>query len=273
MIKLKYLLLLIIAIISSKSWSCSVLYYVDSASGNIYVVNSEDYWFDVKPYIKIEPGKKEKHARLWYGWKDFAQGGINDQGLFFDGAVTPEQSDFTGKNLLKGNFGDQMLSTCSSTYEAISFLENANLVLNNAHMMIGDKNGKAVVIEWVEGKKHLHWIENNRLVMTNFLLSDPQTGNYPCTRYESINKRLDSLEGSAETIDLLKVGNTFGESVQPEFKNEDGRAGGTLYTSFINITTRQFVLSYRLSNDKVIKIDLNNQFSLKKSKKIRLDKL
>lgn len=25
---------------------------------------------------------------LWYGWKNFGQGGVNEKGLFIDGAVT-----------------------------------------------------------------------------------------------------------------------------------------------------------------------------------------
>ena len=74
---------------SHESKACSVLYYVDANTGKIYVVNNEDYWYDVEAYIQIVPGKGNKLARLWYGWDDFAQGGINEAGLFFDGAVTP----------------------------------------------------------------------------------------------------------------------------------------------------------------------------------------
>jgi len=63
--------------------ACSVLYYVDVKTGKVYAVNNEDYWYDVDAYIQIEPKTKTKYARLWYGWDNFAQGGLNDQGLFF----------------------------------------------------------------------------------------------------------------------------------------------------------------------------------------------
>ncbi len=73
-----------------------MLYYIDSSSGKIYVVNNEDYWYDVEAYIQINPASRNKLARLWVGWDDFAQGGINEAGLFFDGAVTPEQDTSRG---------------------------------------------------------------------------------------------------------------------------------------------------------------------------------
>ena len=72
--------------------ACSVIYYFDSISSKIYVANNEDFWYDTKAYIQINPRTKSKLARLWFGWDDFAQGGINEAGLFFDGAVTPVDS-------------------------------------------------------------------------------------------------------------------------------------------------------------------------------------
>ena len=63
--------------------ACSVLYYIDAKTGKIYVANNEDIWYDVNPYIQILPATKSKYARLWYGWDNFAQGGINQAGLFF----------------------------------------------------------------------------------------------------------------------------------------------------------------------------------------------
>jgi penicillin V acylase-like amidase (Ntn superfamily) len=253
----------------NRSEACSVLYYVDSNTGNIYVVNSEDYWLDVNAYIKIEPKTKHKFARLWYGWDNFAQGGINDQGLFFDAAVTPEQKKIKGHKIPNHNIGDKILAHCSNVAEALEFLENNKIASRDGHLMFGDKTGKAVVVEWVDGKRMLHWIENNRLIMTNFLLSRPEAGNYPCTRYSSIEKRLSELEKSGKDISLLDIGNTFGLAVQAPTKKDDGRVGGTVYTSFINITENKFVLSYKLSNEDIVKLDLNTEFQ--KSKPHRID--
>lgn len=270
--KIKQILIAFLGIlmIPNISTACSILYYIDSKTGKIYVVNSEDYWLDVDAYIQIEPKTKHEFARLWYGWDNFAQGGINDKGLFFDAAVTPEKEKIKGYGNPKNNLGDKILANCSTVEDALKFLEKEKIALNKSHMMFGDRTGKAVVVEWVNGERTLHWIENNKLIMTNFLLSEPEAGNHPCYRYESIQERISEMEKSGEEINLLKVGNTFGQAVQPPMANEEGRVGGTVYTSFIDITDNKFFLSYKLSNKNVIKLDLNLEFEKQKSQKIEL---
>jgi choloylglycine hydrolase len=270
--KIKLLLIAFLAtiLIPNSSFACSVLYYIDSTTGKIYAVNSEDYWLDVDAYIQIEPKSKKKFARLWYGWENFAQGGINEKGLFFDAAVTPEQEKLKGYGNPKNNLGDNILASCSTVEDALKFLETEKIALNKSHMMFGDKTGKAVIVEWVDGERKLNWIKNNKLIMTNYLLTGPEAGNFPCYRYKSIEERISEMEKSGEEINLLKVGNTFGQAVQPPSKNEEGRVGGTVYTSFIDITDNQFFLSYKLSNENVIKLDLNNEFNKSKQQKIKL---
>ena len=162
---------------SQEGIACSVLYYVDAETGKIYVVNNEDYWYDVEAYIQINPGTRNKLARLWYGWDNFAQGGVNEAGLFFDGAVTPEQDIPGGGKAPKGNLGDDILSSCRTVDEALDLLEKREIALNNAHMMIGDGSGQAVVVEWIGGHRKIVPLNGNRLVMTNFLLSDTTLGN------------------------------------------------------------------------------------------------
>jgi choloylglycine hydrolase len=276
---MKHLLLTIVAILfgilmnPSKSTACSVLYYKDIATGKIYVVNSEDFFLDVDAYIQIEPKSKKNFARLWYGWDKFAQGGINEKGLFFDAAVTPEQEKIKGYANPKRNLGDKILAQSSSVKEALEVLEKEKIALNKSHMLFGDKTGQAVVVEWVNGERKLHWIVGNKLIMTNFLLSEPKAGNYPCYRYKSISDRINQLETGGEIINLLKIGNTFGQAVQPARKHENNRFGGTVYTSFIDVTENKFFLSYKLSNKNMIKFDLTEEFAKSKRQKINLKEI
>tara|TARA_Y100001954_G_C15731707_1_gene563630 strand:- start:286 stop:1131 length:846 start_codon:yes stop_codon:yes gene_type:complete len=262
-----------VLMIPSKSTACSVLYYKDIATSKIYVVNSEDFFLDVDAYIQIEPKSKKNFARLWYGWDKFAQGGINEKGLFFDAAVTPEQEKIKGYANPKKNLGDKILAQSSSVKEALEVLEKEKIALNKSHMLFGDKTGQAVVVEWVNGERKLHWIVGNKLIMTNFLLSEPKAGGYPCYRYKSISDRINQLETSGEKIDLLKIGNTFGQAVQPARKHENNRFGGTVYTSFIDVTENKFFLSYKLSNKNMIKFDLKEEFSKTKRQKINLKEI
>lgn len=271
--KIRFLILLLAGLVLAHYDvnGCSVLYYIDSTSGKIYLVNNEDYWYDVKAFIRIIPKSKNTLARLWYGWDRFAQGGVNEKGLVFDAAVTPEQERIPGYTNPNSNLGDEILANCSTVQEALNYLDKKRIGLTNSHMLFGDRNGKAVIVEWVDGHRVLHWITNNMLIMTNFLLSDTTAGNYPCYRFNSIKNNIINLENSNNEINLLSVGNTVGQAVQPPKKDESWRVGGTLYTSFINITDFEFVLSYKLSNQNVIKLDLRSEFLSKKNKTIRLN--
>lgn len=255
---------------SQESNACSVLYYVDPNTGKIYVANNEDYWYDVDAYIQIMPGSRNKLARLWYGWDDFAQGGINEAGLFFDGAVTPEQEIPEGGHGPKGNLGDDILASCQTVAEALMMLEDKKIALDKAHMMIGDASGNAVVVEWLDGQRRLVPLSSNRLVMTNFLLSDTSQGNHPCPRYQTIEKSLNQLEESDQAVDLLSIGNVIAGAVQVPREGEDGRVGGTLYSSFISISDMEFVLVFKLDNRKITRLDLNEVFIEGRKKRIKL---
>lgn len=270
---MKYLMHLLIAIFllfPTFTNACSVIFFVDSTTGKTYVVNNEDYWYDVNAFIKIEPKSKNQLARLWYGWDKFAQGGVNEVGLFFDAAVTPEQPKINGYGNPKSNLGDDILANCKTAEEALAYLEKRKIALTKSHMMFGDKAGNAVIVEWVNGEKKLHWVKDNQLIMTNYLLSDTSAGNYPCYRYESIEKNLNKLKNADEEVNLLKVGNTIGQAIQPPKADENNRVGGTVYTSFINLTDMEFVLSYKLSNKNVVKLNLNEEFLKEKGQKIKL---
>lgn len=270
-LKLKILLSFCVAFILTigKGYSCSVLYYVDEKSGKIYVANNEDYWYDVKPYIRIISQSEDELARLWYGWDNFAQGGINQAGLFFDGAVTPEQEIPGGYGKPKGNLGDELLAKCRTVEDAIAFLEKRKVALTNAHMMFGDSTGSAAVVEWINGVKKVISIEDNRLIMTNFLLSDSSQQHY-CPRYNAIEDEIRRLSDERKAANIQDISNAIAKAIQTPKKNEDGREGGTLYTTFIDITDMKFALVYKQANTNTVALDLNAEFAKGKGRKIKL---
>lgn len=254
------------------SIACSILYFVDEESGKIYIVNNEDYWYDEDAYLQLMPASKGTYARLWYGWDKFAQGGVNEHGLAFDGAVTPEQEIPEGYDGPNGrNIGDELLATCKTVEEAIAFLEENKIALTNAHFFLGDGEGNAVILEWIEGEKQIIQKEGNTLIATNYLLAKPEAGNYPCYRYDSIQERVNKLEQQTEPITLQQVGMAAAAAVQTPREIENGKVGGTLYTSFINVTDGEFVIVPKLNNEKAIKLDLFSLFSEKKKRRIKLD--
>lgn len=265
------LILLLIILEDVHTHACSIVYYKDSVSGKIYAVNNEDYWYSTKAYIEIVPGNTHQYARLWYGWDNFAQGGVNEFGLFFDGASTPQQPEIAGYHKPKGNLGDDLLSSCKTVTEALALLEQKKIALRNGHLLIGDATGNAVVVEWVEGKKNLNFIQDNVLMATNFLLSDTTKGNYPCPRYESMVQEINRIQEQKEAVDLKGIGNVVAKAVQVPATDSENREGGTLYSTFINLTDMEFILIYKLDNTKMTRLNLKEIFASGKKQKIKLE--
>ena len=113
-------------------------------------------------------------------------------------------------------------------------------------------------------------ITDNKLVMTNFLLSDTTAGDFPCERYNSIDENIKLFEVKQDTMTLARLRNVVGKAVQLPKSNDKGRQIGTLYSTFLNITDMQFVLVYKLDDTKLIKLDLTSEFENKKKRKIDL---
>lgn len=267
-------LFFVTTVFSVRTFACTIVYYIDSKTGKIYFVNNEDYWYDVEPYIQIIPSSKNGLGRIWYGWNNFGQGGVNEKGLVIDGAVTPEQKIPFGYNSSpSGNITDEILAKCNTVDEAVQYLEEKKVALKNAHIILGDKNGKAVIVEWINGVKQLVIIKNNRLVATNFSLSDTSQTGMTCWRYPIIQKGLDELDAkdSNDTIDLKAVGNVIGKAVQLPQADPTGKVGGTLYSTFIDLTEMKFVLVYKLDNSKIQKLDILKELQTDKKRKIKLE--
>lgn len=261
---------LLIFFIGNTTTACSIIYYVDAKTGAIYVVNNEDYFYDVKAYVQIEPAKNGQLARAWYGWDNFAQGGINEAGLSFDGAVIPSQGLLFERPKKFRNLGDYILASFKTVDEVITFIKKENIQLDGAQMLLGDATANAVILSWESGIMSTTFLEGNSLVATNFNAAKPDLGNYPCYRYDDINKRIAALNDKESPASFLEVGNLIGGAAQIPRKDAEGRTGGTLYTSFLDITNKQMIIVYQLDNKKITKLDLNEEFTKNKRRKIKL---
>ncbi|MGS0523795.1 hypothetical protein ACU8V7_00045 [Zobellia nedashkovskayae] len=144
------------------------------------------------------------------------------------------------------------------------------MALKNAHIILGDKNGKAVIIEWINGIKNIVEMKDNRLIATNFNLSDSTQTEMTCLRYPIIQKGLDELDEMKETITIKDIGNVIAKVVQVPQKDLTGKVGGTLYTTFIDLTEMKFVLVYKLDNSKIQDIDILKELNRGNARKIKL---
>ena len=270
LIQLFILTVLLSLFIVKEANGCSILFFKDPISGKVYVANNEDYWYDVKAYMRVMPGSNDSYARLWYGWDNFAQGGVNEYGLFFDGAANPKEHEVNGYYSPKGNIGDELLAKCKTAQEAVDFLESKKIALTDGHLLFGDKSGSAVVVEWINGERKLTYISSNYLMVTNFLLADPAKGAYPCPRYQAMEKELTLLKSENEAVDLKRVSRVVAKAVQVPHEDKDKRTFGTLYSTFINLTDMEFKIVYKLDNSKLTQLYLREVFKTKTQVDIQL---
>lgn len=271
----KYLSVALIFFLCTSSWAhaCSIFFIADPSKENSYYFgNNEDYWFDVKPFLQVQTGGNG-YRRIWYGWyqfwvfRPFAQGGINEKGLLFDAAVVPRQEAPTGYRKVNYNLGDDLLATCKDVTEAIEYFERKRIAYSGSHLFFADRSGDAAILEWMDGRSVVTRIHNSSLIATNFLLSAPERGNYPCKRYSTLKSMIDGNEHDEWSID--KVVDMAFSAVRSEASTVDGRMGGTLYTVVVDIGEQVMRVYLKGNKAKFIELDLSDEFN-KRSYRIPL---
>ena len=141
-------------------------------------------------------------------WYEFH--GINDHGLYFDsfGApcvmpTTTLANPWRGEHLMV-----EAMETCATVAEAVAFFESSNLaVILCQQFLFVDKHGNAAVVEGDETV----WMEGNTFALTNFYLSDPSLGGWPCWRYS----RATGMLGTDATPTADRVARILDVTSQP----------------------------------------------------------
>jgi hypothetical protein len=219
--------------------------------GKVLVGNNEDAPYSFPDKMWFVPAIGQAHARVCFGWYCFAQGGMNDQGLFMDWAVTPNAgTNRSDKPSFEGNIVERVLANCATVEEAVGLFQKYAYPGNDAHFMIADRAGSSVVGEWINGQFKPVRKTGPYQLITNFLLSDPQRGNYPCRRHATASKMLDksgkiSIEDCAAMLKAVSADWTDGDS-----------RGGTKYSNVFDLANREVYVYYLRNFDKPIRVNL-----------------
>ena len=152
-IKILIFSILIILAFSIQMFPCLIL---KIAHGNFVLAgNNEDI---DNPLTKIwfEPPKKGKYRITYFGYSvNYPQGGMNDQGLFFD-AVAGYKTDWkpSPKRLnYPGNLSRKIMEECATVEEAISIYNKYNKSsLVYARFFFADRTGASAIVGWIDGE-------------------------------------------------------------------------------------------------------------------------
>ena len=182
------IVLLILSLLFSYSAdACFILFLKDEH--NILVANHED-WFANDAAIKINPPIQGRYGSVIFtflteGW---AQGGMNEKGLFFDAAHTPYQDISFGrdKTTPKNYPWQEILDKAATVREALEILNHYALPeLSEATVMLGDATGDAAIIGVHNNEMDIRPLDGRYLIQTNFNRWHPELNNEPkCERYQ-----------------------------------------------------------------------------------------
>ena len=148
-----FLSIFIVLILPLYMFPCLIL---KIAHGNcVFAGNNEDV---DNPLSKIwfEPPEEGKYGITYFGYGfNYPQGGMNDQGLFFD-AVAGYITDWkTSPKRLNfgGNLNRKIMEECATVEEAIAVYDKYNKSsFKYARILLADRTGASAIVGWVDGE-------------------------------------------------------------------------------------------------------------------------
>jgi hypothetical protein len=224
---------------------CSVIYATD---GELMLGGNNEDYFNPLTKVWFIPGEAGSFGRVYFGFDDYhAQGGMNEQGLFFDGlglATTLEVAR-EGKEQHSGNLVDKAMSECA-TVECVVGLFEQYYTHHSWHwqFLFGDATGESAIIE----PQVIIRQQGSYQVATNFYQSTTPPEQSNCWRYQRAVEELEHMEElSAESMrDVLDA------------VHQDGPAH-TLYSNVYDLKNQIVYLYYFHNYDEVVVLDLEEE--------------
>jgi len=221
-----------------------------SKDGVIYAGNNED-WSD--PYTKfwIYPPSDGKNGWIKFGFGGgFPQGGMNEHGLFWDATGSPylgmPMSEKT-RQLFHGPLMQKILEECCTVEEAIKILGRYYCVDQyRSQYLIGDSTGVSMIVEGDNVIMKSGYFQ----VLTNFYLSNPELGGYPCWRYE-------------KAVSMLSESNKFSPYTIGTILSATHQSGRypTRYSNIYDLINKKVYLFHYHNYEEFLLIDLNKEIN------------
>ncbi len=234
------------------SQSCTIIYASD---GKIALAGNNEDWNRPIGNIWFLPAEKGKFGRVYFGWRfngvRYPQGGMNDKGLFFDGAtaenvVVPRDSS---KIPYEGNLILKAMEECSTVEEALKLYDRYDVSGSwGGQYLIGDRFGNSAIIEpqTIVRKKGKYQIA------TNFYQSKTKPENITDTRYRIAKELFEKSESIS--VDLFR--RILNATHQEKYS---GFMTATLYSNICDLKKGEIYI-YNFHNfEDVVKINLQEE--------------
>jgi hypothetical protein len=211
-----------VALVAPAAAACTGV--VIARDGEVLVGSNED-WFRPDAYVWAVAGVGTNLSAVYFGyyvdgefgediapfWYEFQ--GINEAGLYFDSFSAPcgPDDDSSMTQTYHGSIERLIMQTCETVEEAVQVLTRYSRAnMDCMQYLLVDRTGAAAVVE----RGAVVWKEGETFVLTNFHLSDPTDGHYPCWRYDIATRCLaansdPTVERVTQVLGLAKTGSTM----------------------------------------------------------------
>lgn len=255
-IALAIILFALMCLFSANIFACTI--FTAKNGDTVLVGNNEDYFYHYSSDMWFTAPSEGSYGRVCFANSGFVQGGMNEKGLFYDGALCPNTQvpNSPDKPSLGMDMGEIVLSKCANVDEVVEMLKGYNIPRNlGDHLMFVDESGSSVIIEWVENEMVVVPGETDFQAATNFFITKPELGGYPCSRYTAVERMLTEC-------DELSVG-VFSDIL--DAVSQQWAGGGTKYSNIYDLKRRVVYVYTRSDFSKYAEFHLEDE--LKKLKK------
>lgn len=249
---------LILLLYLVNAYPCTII--IGFKNGKVLVGNNEDWYKSNSKYWHELPEKNnEKYKSYFFGFEGdgkFAQGGMNEAGLMFDGTYV-SKLDINRENMrakkLKAapvHLFKNILKTCKNIEEAKAIIDKYFIpYIRTAQVLIVDAKGGYLVVKanGVTEKGHLK--DGEYKIITNFHLEDLKNDNYTCYRYDIAKESFEK-----------QFNNTVNEFENILFKTHQNYPAATVYSNIYDLTKKTSHLYYNADFNKKITIDFKTEF-------------
>ena len=175
--------------------ACTVFSY--AGDGVLLFGNNEDY-DRLEPHIWFLTGREPYYGVLCLGFDQRSlQGGMNDAGLCYDatGSTAIPLNWHKEKAVAPPSWPALVLQRCATVDEVEVFVSRYDHSSSGmAQYLWFDRNGDSLIVtSSVDGEVAFLKQHGGYRVITNFNMTDPSYGYYPCWRYETAELVLERM--------------------------------------------------------------------------------
>jgi choloylglycine hydrolase len=274
----------LLVIAATPAGACTVFF---AFNGKVALAGSNEDWADSNTQVWFVPPTKDSYGIVYFGYGrgeyprggvpghklkipeagitqinpedlyGFPQGGMNEKGLFFDGASTDviEAPLAERKKAYDGQLEDTILRKCATVDEVLKLLESYAFNLVQGQWMFGDKTGDSIIIEAGEVAVRK---KGNFQVMTNFLQSKVEPANVVCPRYKLVSESLAADKDLS--VDLVR---SLLEATSQKY---------TTYSIIFDLTNCELYVHHQGDFERTVKIKLTEELG-KGERALKITKL